>query len=289
MRVVRFRHEDHDSWGFIHGDSVVPAVQATDQAPRALADVIAGGIPTQTQLANDPRAVPLQEIDYLLPVDHAKILCAGVNFPTHRAETGRDAVKPTTPTIFARFVDSFVPHQTALLKPAISDQFDYECELAIVIGRLAWQVPVESALDHVFGYSCLNDGTVRDWQAHTAQWTPGKNWFRSGAIGPWIVTADEFGPPGPQRIQTRVNGVVRQSALLEEMIHSVAELIAYCSTFTPLRPGDVIAGGTTGGVGKYMDPPGYLRDGDVVEIEVDGIGTLTNPVIEAPIATAELL
>ncbi len=145
-----------------------------------------------------------------------------------------------------------------------------------MIGRYAWQVPVETAIDHVFGYSCLNDGSVRDWQAHTAQWTPGTNWYRSGAIGPWLVTADEFGNPGSQRIQPRVNGTVRQSAQLEEMIHSVAELLSHCSTFTPLNPGDIIASGTTGVVGKFMVPHGYLNPGVLVEVEIDGIGMLTN-------------
>lgn len=288
MRVVRFRHEGHESMGFVRGDSVIPAPPARGQAPRSVAELMTEGLPTQAQLAAAPRTVPLQEIEFLIPSQSAKVLCAGVNFPTHRVETGRDAAKPATPTIFTRFIDSFVPHQSPLLKPAVSDQFDYECELAIVIGSPTWQVPVESALDHVFGYSCLNDGTVRDWQAHTAQWTPGKNWYRSGSIGPWIVTADEFGLPAAQRIQTRVNGEVRQSAVLAEMIHSVAELVAYCSTFTPLSPGDIIAGGTTGGVGKFMDPPGYLRHGDVVEIEIDGIGTLTNPVTQAASMADEL-
>ena len=163
-----------------------------------------------------------------------------------------------------------------------SDQYDYECELAIIIGRRAHRVPVEDALDHVFGYSCLNDGTVRDWQTHSAQWIPGKNWYGSGSIGPWIVTADEFGPPGLQVIQTRVNGEIRQSARLGEMIHSVAELVSYCSAFTPLNPGDIIAGGTTGGVGKYMNPPGYLVADDVVEVEIEGIGILRNTVRQEP-------
>lgn len=278
MRIVSFRHQDRESFGFVTGSSVVPAETVAGVAARTVIELIEEGLPTRDRLSAASTRVPLDQIEYQLPVQATKILCAGVNFPTHRTETGRDAAKPPTPTIFTRYLDSFVPHHAPMIKPAISDQFDYECELAIVVGRYAWQVPVETAIDHVFGYSCLNDGSVRDWQAHTAQWTPGKNWYRSGSIGPWIVTADEFGVPGTQRIQTRVNGSVRQSALLEEMIHSVAELIAYCSTFTPLRPGDIIAGGTTGGVGKFMEPTGYLHDGDVVEVEIDGIGTLTNRV-----------
>lgn len=278
MHIVSFRHQTRESFGFVTGNSVIPADTVAGVTARTVIELIEEGLPTRDRLSAASTRVPLDQIEYQLPVQATKILCAGVNFPTHRTETGRDTAKPPTPTIFTRYLDSFVPHHAPMIKPAISDQFDYECELAIVVGRYAWQVPVETALDHVFGYACLNDGSVRDWQAHTTQWTPGKNWYQSGSIGPWIVTADEFGVPGTQRIQTRVNGSVRQSALLEEMIHSVAELIAYCSTFTPLRPGDILAGGTTGGVGKFMEPAGYLHDGDVVEVEIDGIGTLTNQV-----------
>jgi 2-keto-4-pentenoate hydratase/2-oxohepta-3-ene-1,7-dioic acid hydratase in catechol pathway len=278
MRIAAFRYEGRDTFGFVVGSSVIPAEAIEGLTASTVRELIETGLPRGEAVARATDSISLADVELLLPVQPNKILCAGVNFPTHRAETGRDSAKPAAPTIFARFLDSFVAHQQPLRKPVISDQFDYECELGIVIGQTARNVSVESALEHVFGYTCLNDGTMRDWQAHTAQWTPGKNWYHSGSYGPWIVSADAFGTPGPQMIQTRVNGQTRQSARLDEMIHSVAELIAYCSAFTPLEPGDVIACGTTGGVGKYMEPPGYLEPGDVVEVEIDGIGTLVNPV-----------
>ena len=282
MRIARYRYQGLDAIGLIREDGIVPAAAVDGLASTAMRDLIRGELPKPEALASAVTVIPLPEVEFLLPAVPEKILCAGVNFPTHRVETGRMPDRTEHQTIFTRFVDSFVPHEAPLQKPSTSDQYDYECELAIVIGRTAHGVPVEDALDHVFGYSCLNDGTVRDWQTHTAQWIPGKNWYRSGAIGPWIVTADEFGAPAQQVIQTRVNGEVRQSARLEEMIHSVAELVSYCSAFTPLHPGDIIAGGTTGGVGKYMNPPGYLVVGDVVEVEIEGIGILRNTVRQGP-------
>ena len=150
-----------------------------------------------------------------------------------------------------------------------------------MIGRRAWQVSERDALSHVFGYSCFNDGTVRDWQRHSQQWTPGKNFYRSGAFGPSLVTADEVPSLATARLQTRVNGEVRQEALIGEMLFSAAELIAYISQFTPLNPGDVLAAGTPGGVGMFMEPRGTVSDGDVVEVEIDGVGLLSNTVRDA--------
>lgn len=284
MRIVSYRHAGQDSFGFVVGDAVIDRSQVPGLTAATTSELIAAGGVDASALEGIAPSIALADIEYRLPVVPSKVLCAGVNFPTHRAETGQALEKPATPMIFSRFADSFVGNGENILKPAISDEFDYECEPAIVIGKTAWQVKAEDALDYVYGYSCLNDGSVRDWQAHTRQWIPGKNWFRSGAIGPWIVTADEFGVPGSQLMQTRVNGEVRQSVTLGEMIHSVAELIEYCSTFTPLYPGDIIAGGTTGGVAKFMNPPGFMKVGDVCEIEIEGIGILRNQVAELPLS-----
>lgn len=278
MRIASYRHAGKESYGFVVGDRIIDRSQVPGVTAASVRELLVAGLPAASVLDGIEPSLNVSDVELLIPVEPSKILCAGVNFPTHRTETGQSTEKPATPMIFTRFADSFVGHGTDIRKPESSIEFDYECEPAIVIGKTAWNVTPDEALDYVAGYSCLNDGSVRDWQAHTRQWIPGKNWYKSGGIGPWIVTADEFGVPDQQLMQTRVNGEVRQSAKLGEMIHSVAELISYCSTFTPLYPGDIIAGGTTGGVAKFMDPPGFLKVGDVVEIEIEGIGILRNKV-----------
>ncbi|WP_253831054.1 fumarylacetoacetate hydrolase family protein [Prauserella aidingensis] len=226
-------------------------------------------------------AVPLAEVRLQSPVELHKVVCAGVNFPTHREEAEIEEARPAYPVIFNRFADSHVGHGADLLKPAASTMFDYEGELAIVIGAPAWQVDVGDAMKYVFGYSCYNDGSARDWQMHTHQWVPGKNFYRSGSIGPWLVTADEVGNIGDAWLTTRVNGEQRQRAQIKDMVHSIPELIAYVSAFTPLNPGDVIAAGTPGGVGMFMEPQAFLRPGQQVEVEIDNVGILRNRVCEA--------
>ena len=182
--------------------------------------------------------------------------------------------------IFVRFADSLVGHLEPIVRPPESVQLDYEGELAVVIGRRARRVPRERALEHVAGYSCFNDGSVRDFQRHGPQWTPGKNFRASGAFGPWLVTADEQDDPTRFRLTTRLNGDVMQSESVAELCFDVPALIEYCSTFTQLEPGDVIVTGTPGGVGAGRRPPIWMKDGDVVEVEIDGIGTLHNPVVD---------
>lgn len=281
MRIASYRTGGKDSFGFVTDAGIIDRSQVAGLAATTVAELIASGTtPTADALAGIAPSLQLDDVEMLLPVTPSKVLCAGVNFPTHREETGNANEKPATPMIFSRFADSHVAHGTPIRKPLISDRFDYECELAVVIGKTAWQVKAADALDYVYGYSCYNDGSVRDWQRHTPQWIPGKNWYKSGAIGPWIVTADEFGDWRNHHMETRLNGEVRQSVTMGTMVHSVEELIEYCSTFTPLYPGDIIAAGTTGGVGAFMDPPGFMKVGDVVEIEIEGIGILRNPVGE---------
>lgn len=215
----------------------------------------------------------------LLPVlpDPGKILCVGLNYETHRLETKRPDAK--YPTIFTRFADSQIAHGQPIIKPSHSDSLDYEGELAVIIGRGGRNIPERRALEHVFAYSCYNDATIRDWQRHTHQFTPGKNFPGTGAFGPWAVTPDELCPLGSQTIQTRLNGEIMQSATLGDMIFSVEQIIAYCSAFTPLSPGDVILTGTPGGVGDRREPPVFMKPGDVVEVEIAGVGILSNPVV----------
>lgn len=216
----------------------------------------------------------------LLPVipDPSKILCVGLNYQKHKIETGRPDAD--YPTIFTRFADSQVAHGAPLIKPAQSERFDYEGEMAVVIGRGGRNIPKENALDHIAGYACYNDGSIRNFQQHTSQFTPGKTFPGTGGFGPYLVTPDEVGDYRKLPIQTRLNGEVMQEASLSELIFPVDEIIAYCSLFTPLSAGDVIVTGTPGGVGDRRDPPVYMFAGDVVEVQIGCLGVLRNPVID---------
>jgi 2-keto-4-pentenoate hydratase/2-oxohepta-3-ene-1,7-dioic acid hydratase in catechol pathway len=209
-----------------------------------------------------------------------KILCVGLNYGRHVAEAGREL--PAHPSMFARFADSFVGHEAPVWKPRLSDKFDYEGELAVVIGRAGRHIAARDALSHVAGYTCMAENSVRDFQKHNAQVTPGKNFERSGAIGPWLVTADEVGDPARLQVITRLNGTVMQQGDVSDLIFPIPELIAYISAFTPLSPGDVIATGTPEGVGSSRKPPRFLAVGDTLEVEIPGIGTLVNTVADEP-------
>lgn len=263
-------------WGSIEGDRI----RLLDHLHPSLKSAIeAGAIGSGAAKDAGGEAVALQDVAYLPVIpDPGKILCVGLNYENHRRETGRAEV--ANPTIFTRFADSQTGHRQAILRPPESVKLDYEGELAIVIGTGGRRIPAASALDHIAGYSCYNDGSVRDWQAHTIQFTPGKNFPSTGAFGPWLVSPDEFGVPGRQRIQTRLNGAVMQDAFLADMIFPIGRLIEYCSTCTQLAPGDVIVTGTPGGVGVKRDPQVFMKPGDLVEVEVDGIGVLQNEIAD---------
>jgi len=211
------------------------------------------------------------------PAPHARIFCAAVNYAAHRAEMGRGETGPH-PMLFLRTPRSLVPAGAPLLKPAGSDCLDYEGELALVIGRPGRHIARADALAHVAGWTCFMDGSVRDWQRHTAQFTPGKNFDSSGSIGPELVPADAFGPWRGRRLETRVNGRVVQETETDLMLFDVETLIGYISGFTELQRGDIIATGTCGGVGEKRTPPLYLFPGDVVEVEISGLPVLRNPV-----------
>ncbi len=225
----------------------------------------------------DAPRLALAEVKLLPPVpDPAKILCIGKNYEEHRVETGGE--KLPYPTIFTRFADTLVADGQEAWAPGASTEVDFEGELAVVIGRGGRHIAAEDALSHVAGYSCFNDISIRDWQRHTTQFTPGKNFPRTGGFGPWIVTADEIANPQALDLTTRLNGDVVQRASIAEMIFGIRALIQYCSSFTRLSPGDVIATGTPGGVGAKRKPPLFMKVGDVVEIEIGSIGTLRNSI-----------
>ena len=205
-----------------------------------------------------------------------RILCVGVNYRPHIEEMGREI--PDHPVVFIRFPESLVGPGEAVIRPRVSEQFDFEGEVAVVIGKPARHVRREEAYEYVAGYCCFMDGSVRDWQRHTPQFTAGKNFDRSGAIGP-MVPAGDIPDATALQVTTRVNGEVMQEGCVADLVFDVPTLIEYCSAFTELHPGDVIATGTPGGVGAARNPPAWLRDGDVVEVEIAGVGILRNPVL----------
>lgn len=273
-RYISFRRPDGTpSFGRLDGETVQDL--GVQGAPAFLKDVLDGDLAALAATASFARADVR-----LLPVvpNPDKIFCVGLNYATHVAETGRD--QKEFPAIFTRWADSLVADGEPLVRPPETTRFDYEGELAVVIGKGGRRIPRATALDHVAGYSVFNDGSVRDWQRHNIQFTPGKTFPGTGAFGPAMVTPDDVADLGSQRVQTRLNGELVQDQPISDMIWDVAFVIEYCSTFAPLNPGDVIITGTPGGVGDKRTPPLYMKGGDVCEVSVGVVGTLTNPVID---------
>ena len=277
MRLVSFEKNGRASFGIVTGGGIV------DAAPRlkrsGLREALAAGALSELErLAEGSPDFGLDEIAFAPPIPDAaaKLLCVGINYVPHIREMGRE--RPEKPVLFVRFVGSIVGHGQPLLKPRESEQFDYEGELAVVIGKRARRVSRERAFDYVAGYSCFNDGSVRDFQRHSNQFTPGKNFHASGSFGPWLVTTDEIPDPRKLTLTTRLNGAVMQHESVAELCFDVPQLIEYCSTWTQLEPGDVIVTGTPGGVGAGRKPPVWMKPGDSVEVEISAVGTLRNPV-----------
>jgi 2-keto-4-pentenoate hydratase/2-oxohepta-3-ene-1,7-dioic acid hydratase in catechol pathway len=282
VRLASFRYDGVDDVGVVREDGVVPLRSIYPGAPASMREVLAW-LPGMREHASDASAasIPLESVR-LLPVvpDPAAIWCAALTYLSHVREGG-DRPVPDYPLFFLRVANSQIGHDEPMLVPSVSQQLDYEGELAVIIGRGGRDIPMSAALDHVAGYACYNDGSVRDWQRHTTQITMGKNFDATGAFGPWLVTPDEFGDPGSHRMTTRLNGAVVQHAGIDELLFPIEYLIHYVSTVSTLEVGDVIVTGTSGGVGVRRDPPLFLRPGDVVEVEIDGIGVLRNPVAQA--------
>jgi 2-keto-4-pentenoate hydratase/2-oxohepta-3-ene-1,7-dioic acid hydratase in catechol pathway len=218
---------------------------------------------------------------HLLPVipNPSKIFCIGLNYKTHVAETKR--ADSEYPAIFTRFADSLTAHNAPLPRPKETQRFDFEGELAVIIGQGGRHITQAQALDHIAGYACFNDGTARDWQRHTHQWIPGKNFPQTGPLGPFMATRKEIPDVNQLTLQSRLNGEVMQHASVADLIYTLPVIIEYLSGFTNLSPGDVIATGTPGGVGDRREPPVYMKAGDVIEIEITGLGTLRNVVSNA--------
>lgn len=274
MRYVSFRRPDGTaSFGRIDGETIVElAGEAVPSLKAALTD---GSLATLADGATFAVAdvVPLPVIP-----DPAKILCVGLNYAEHVKETGRE--QKAHPAIFVRYADSLVADGQPMVKPTVTERFDYEGELAVVIGKPCHKVTAADAMAYVAGYSAFNDGSARDWQRHNIQFTPGKTFPGTGGFGPALVTADEIDDLGALRVQTRLNGELVQDQAIADMIWDIPTVIEYISAFTPLAPGDVIATGTPGGVGDKRTPPLYMNAGDKVEVSIGTIGTLTNRIID---------
>ena len=273
MKLATFNHGGEPGYGLVVEDGILPATPEFRADYVDLRAVLRAGAARLLPDNVERVSKPLSAVQLLPPVPNPeKILCVGVNYRAHIAEMGR--ALPDYPVVFTRFARSLVGHQESLLRPLASRQYDFEGELAVVIGKRARHVTREQALDYVAGYSCFMDGSVRDWQRHTGQFTAGKNFDSSGAMGPWLVTADEIPDPATLSLQTRVNGVVMQSGELADLVFDIPALLEYCSTFTELSPGDVIATGTPGGVGAARTPPVWLAASDTVEVDIGGVGNL---------------
>jgi 2-keto-4-pentenoate hydratase/2-oxohepta-3-ene-1,7-dioic acid hydratase in catechol pathway len=284
MRLISYRSGTLSGVGVMADERrFVALTERAPELPRTLRGILEAGDGALSRARERARgAAPDHDIDEveLLPVipDPPAVWCVGVNYEDHRLETGREPSK--YPTLFLRIAASQVGHRQALVRPRVSKELDYEGELAVVIGKPGRHIPESEAFGHVAGYSCYNDGSVRDWQRHTTQFGPGKNFHRTGAFGPWLVTADELSDPYAQTLRTRVGGEELQRTPISAMTFRIELLIHYLSTVYELRPGDVISTGTPGGVGSKRKPPRFLEAGDRVEVEISGIGILENPVVE---------
>lgn len=279
MKLISFLNQGVPSYGLVQGDDVLDltpllGAQAPDLKTLIAKDLLgAAAEAAKTQ----PFTLKFSQLT-LLPVipNPGQIFCIGLNYGEHVQETGNKVTEK--PVVFTRFPDSQVAHNQDILRPAESHRLDYEAEIAIVIGKGGRRIKEEDAWDHIVGYACYNDGSIRDWQVATSQWIPGKNFYKTGGFGPWMVTADEIKPGQVMRLQTILNGQVLQDTTTDKMIHSIPRQIAYISTFLPLSPGDVIVTGTPGGVGNKREPQIFMKPGDVCEIVVDAIGTLRNTI-----------
>ena len=278
MKLVTFTQSGKQSYGFVDNGTITDIGQTLGDTHPDLKSLIGDDYPNLIATSADaaPR-VALSDVQLLPPITNPdKIICVGLNYESHRKETGRPEVE--YPTLFTRFSNSQIGDGEAMWRPAESTSFDYEGELAVIIGLGGWKIPEDTALEHVAGYSCYNDGSVRDWQRHTSQFTPGKNFRHTGPFGPWLVTTDEIPDPSTLTLTTRLNGEVMQHATTDLLIFTIPVLINYISRFTRLEPGDVIVSGTPGGVGFKRDPQVFMKPGDVVEVEISKIGILKNPI-----------
>lgn len=284
MRLATFRSGGDVRVGVRDGEALIDLARADPTLPSRLIDILAlpDGLARAGRAAGGaPAAARLNpsEVELLPPIPEPRtILCLGLNYADHAAEAAME--KPAAPNIFMRAATSLTPHGGPIRKPHVSDQLDFEGELVAVVGRACRNVPKERALEAIAGYSVFNDGSLRDFQMRASQWTLGKNFDSTGGFGPDLVTADAL-PPGARglRLETRLNGQVMQSADTADMVYDVAEAVAYVTQAMTLLPGDLVVMGTPAGVGMARRPPLWMKPGDVVEVEIEGVGLLSNPIV----------
>ncbi len=281
MKLVSFRHSGRDSYGVVIGDKIADLGKIAGATAPDLRTAIAKTLLSELAAAAKPE-LAVADVHLQLPITNPdKIICVQLNYDM--SGQGKRVKESQYPVIFTRFTDSHVAHGEKIVNPASSENLDYEGELAVIIGKGGRHIKREDALSHAAGYTCYNDGSVRDWQRHTHQFTPGKNFVASGSYGPWMVTADEIPDPSKLTLITRLNGEEVQHDSTGQMYFPTDELIAYISTFTNLSPGDIIATGTPAGVGFRRNPPIYLKPGDVLEVDISGIGVLKNEIVREKI------
>lgn len=273
MRFVSYEYNEGVKIGAVIDNGIV---DLSDAGPSLKAILATGPLDNLIKVAE--QRSPTVDLDHVVlhqvVPDTGRIICVGKNYKDHAKEMGGEV--PANPNLFMRTAQSVVGHQQSVIMPTASDQYDFEGELAVVMGRGGRHIPVDKALEYVAGYSCFLDGSVRDYQKHS--FTAGKNFDSSGACGPWLVPAREIPDPQALQLTTRVNGEVMQHASTADMIFSVAVVISYISEFTHLEPGDVLATGTPAGVGAGRTPPLWLKPGDQIDVEIENVGTLSNSV-----------
>jgi 2-keto-4-pentenoate hydratase/2-oxohepta-3-ene-1,7-dioic acid hydratase in catechol pathway len=283
MQLVSFARAGRAGYGAVKDGGVVDLCARLGRDAPTLIDLIANGLGARAAgiAAREAPDFGLTDVTLDLPLPRpGKILCVGINYLDRNAEYNDGSEQPRHPSVFLRVPASFVAHGAPLIRPPETRQFDYEGEIALVIGKRGRRIPRAAAMSHVFGYTAANEGTVREWTRHGKfNVTQGKNFDRSGSIGPWIVTA-AAAPKGPLRVKTRVNGEERQNDTTDRLLFPFDFLISYLSTFTTLEPGDLILTGTPNGAGARFSPPRWLVPGDVVEVEIEGVGALSNPVAD---------
>jgi 2-keto-4-pentenoate hydratase/2-oxohepta-3-ene-1,7-dioic acid hydratase in catechol pathway len=277
MKLLSFIADGKDFFGAVSGDGIITLNDRVGHSSLRAA-LSAGALDAMHKIARETAPDrKLGEVKFLPVIpEPEKILCAGINYRSHAAETGRDL--PKQPSMFVRFTDTLVGHDGEMIRPGVSDNFDFEGELACIIGKGGRHIEPESALDHVAGYSCFVDGSVRDYQKFSV--TSGKNFPGTGPLGPWLVTTDEIPDPGKLTLMTRLNGKEVQHSPTDLLIYSIPQIVAFCSDFTALSPGDVIATGTPEGVGHRRTPPLWMKPGDTLEVEITGIGTLRAHIVD---------
>lgn len=281
MKLISFERAGKAGYGVVVNDGVIDLGSALNHRYADLKSLLAAGALQEAGHIASTRGADFGLADVmLLPVipNPGKIWCCGLNYGEHVRETNREATEK--PMFFLRFADSQVGHNQPILRPAESTMLDFEAEIAVIIGKPGRRIAEADAFEHVAGYACYNDATLRDWQKHTQQWAPGKNFWRTGGFGPWMVTADEIPANTVMTLTARLNGKEMQRATTEMMIHSIQRQIAYASTVAPLQAGDVIVTGTPGGVGARREPAVWMQPGDVIEVEIDKVGVLRNPVAQ---------